>query len=195
MTASKNAKNAAKSLSLTSRAKSPRRAALKSSVASIVDTATATIDPPIVVVDIAAKRTATALKAVATRRANIAAKIESDKRAAKAARLTEIALRAAETRRNNRAANIQPTKRAPVTAPLNMSTASLAAIKANLTRTEVKYANATNDFERAVYSQKIEDYRLRIAAANAAPVAEIVAPVTATPKKKPSFFRFFSSRS
>jgi len=191
MTASKNAKNAAKSLSLTSRAKSPRRAALKSSVATIVETVTA----PIVVVDIAAKRSAIALKAVATRRANIAAKIESDKRAAKEARLSEIALRAAATRRNNRLANIQPTKRSAVTAPLNMSTASLAAIKANLTRTEVKYANSTNDFERAVYSQKIEDYRLRIAAANAAPVAEIVAPVTATPKKKPSFFRFFSSRS
>jgi len=150
---------------------------------------------PVVVVDIAAKRSAIALKAVATRRANIAAKIESDRRAAHAARLSEIAIRAAATRRANKSANIQPTKRAPVTAPLNMSTASLAAIKANLTRTEVKYANATNDFERAVYSQKIEDYKSRINAANVPTVAATVVAVTVQPKKTRSILRFFSFRS
>jgi len=136
--------------------KSSARVIRSNAKSTVANVAPVTVAP--VVIDIAAKRSEIAKRAVATRRANIQKKIEADKRLANEKRLSEIATRAAATRRANRENGIAPNSKSSVAA----LSPSLAATKANMTRTLAKHAASTDPTERAALAVKIEAYRVKM---------------------------------
>ena len=180
----KRAASAPKTLRLTSPAKSRnvKRAAL-ASVAPV-----ATIAPSVDVVDLDAKRSAAAIKAAATRRANVELKRAADERAATEAHKSEIAKRAAATRNANRENGIAPRRAAQTSVPADRSNA---AVRANRTRLVAKIA-ATNDEN---VKRELNAKLIAFDAKHSAPAVTVAASsaIVATPKKRSLFSRFFAS--